>query len=159
MYPLVINLRIGISSGNFLPRMFVCFSHAYETSLVFFHPETVEGGLCAVFFLLLVRSQSNARKGRWAALPVGILKNAMCAHCLSILAEDVGHGGTGFASSLSEALGHSVADLTPKSKPASLLCAVYQSPVVCTLSPGCLLIKANCMATAKKENFLCTTRC
>ena len=55
-----------------------------------------------------------------------------------------------------------VADLTPKSKPASVLRAMYQSAVVCTLSPGCLgclLIKANYMATTKKENFLCTTRC
>lgn len=34
--------------------MFVCFSHAYETSLVFFHPETVEGGLCAVFFFYVL---------------------------------------------------------------------------------------------------------
>lgn len=55
MYPLVINLRIGISSGNFLPRMFICFSHAYETSLVFFHAGTVEGGpMCIFFFFYLL---------------------------------------------------------------------------------------------------------
>lgn len=65
-----------------LPRMFVCFSHAYETSLAFLHPGAVEGAPVGSFFSSTCQKSIQCQKRSLSSLAVGILKNAVCTFAL-----------------------------------------------------------------------------
>ena len=94
MYPLVINLRIGISSGNFLPRMFICFSQAYETSLVFFHPGTGEGGPMCSFFSSACQKSIQCQKRSLSSLAFG--DSEECYVCTFALHPGRRHGSQNY---------------------------------------------------------------
>lgn len=111
---------------------------------MFSHPGAVEGGPICRGFLPPVRSQDCAAK---VAEEPCLWGSAECCVCTLTLHPGRRRGQkeiqvlTFFFRGSGPDLPLSLirqSNLVPKAKPASLFCMVYQSAVVCTLSPGYL---------------------